>query len=126
MSCIIMGKVQCISVVLAVFITNTIFRNLRRKSTFFTNFFNSNCKMYKISVFIRCKQFCINIEIGNMNYLDLKSLNDLIFKMRQHNETAYKWPYWEHIIDHISKTGNVSSLKFSSKQDLTMPFCITL
>ena len=44
--------------------------------------------------------------------------------MRLH--TAYKWPFWEHIIDHISKTGNVSCLKFSGKQDLTMPFCKTL
>ena len=44
--------------------------------------------------------------------------------MRLHN--AYKWPFWEHIIDHISKTGNVSSLKFSGEQDLPMPFCITL
>ena len=35
MSCIIMGIVQCISVVLAVFIKNTIFRNFRRKSTIF-------------------------------------------------------------------------------------------
>ena len=56
-----------------------------------------------------------------MNY---SVLNDLNFEMRQHN--AIKWPFWEHIIDHISKTGNVSSLKFSGKQDLTMPFCITL
>ena len=38
MSCIIMGIVQCISVVLAVFIKNTIFRNLRRKSTIFDQF----------------------------------------------------------------------------------------
>ena len=43
--------------------------------------------------------------------------------MRLHN--AYKWPFWEHIIDHNSKTGNVSSLKFSGKHDLTMLFCIT-
>ena len=38
MSCIIMGIVQCISVVFAVFIKNTIFRNLRRKSTIFDQF----------------------------------------------------------------------------------------
>ena len=38
MSCIIMGIVQCISVVLAVFIKNTIFRNLRRKSTILYQF----------------------------------------------------------------------------------------
>ena len=44
--------------------------------------------------------------------------------MRQHN--AYKWPFWEHIIGNISKTGNVSSLKFLGKQDLIMPFCIPL
>ena len=44
--------------------------------------------------------------------------------MRLHN--AYKLSFWEHIIDHISKTGNVSSLKFSGKQDLTMHFCISL
>ena len=42
MSCIIMGIVQCISVVLAVFIKNTIFRNLRRKTQVLTNFFHSN------------------------------------------------------------------------------------
>ena len=35
MSCIIMGIVQCISDVFAVFIQNTIFRNLRRNSTIF-------------------------------------------------------------------------------------------
>ena len=44
--------------------------------------------------------------------------------MRQHN--AYKWPFWVHIIDHISKMGNVNSLKYSGNQDLTMPFLITL
>ena len=44
--------------------------------------------------------------------------------MRLHN--AYKWPFWEHIIDHISKTGTVHSLKFSGKQDLKMHFCISL
>ena len=38
MSCIIMGIVQSISVVLAVFIKNTIFRNSRRKSTIFDQF----------------------------------------------------------------------------------------
>ena len=37
--CIIMGIVQCISVILAVFIKNTIFTNLRRKSTIFDHFF---------------------------------------------------------------------------------------
>ena len=52
MSGIIMGIVQCISVVLAFFIKNTILRNLRRKSTIFEKFFNSNCKMQWISVFI--------------------------------------------------------------------------
>ena len=56
-----------------------------------------------------------------MNYSDL---NDLICKMRQHS--AYTWPFWEHIIDHISKKGNVSSLKYSDYQDLTMSFYITL
>ena len=71
MSCIIMGIVQCINVGLAVFIKNTIFRNLRRIPQFLTNFFNSKCKMEKIGVFI-CKQFCINIQIGNINYLDFK------------------------------------------------------
>ena len=38
MSCIIMGIVQCISVGLAVFIKNTIFRNLSSKSTIFDQF----------------------------------------------------------------------------------------
>ena len=38
MSCIIMGIVQCISVVLTVFIQNTILRNLRKKSTIFDQF----------------------------------------------------------------------------------------
>ena len=38
MSCIIMGIVQCISVVLAVFIKNTSFGNLRRKTTIFDKF----------------------------------------------------------------------------------------
>ena len=38
MSCIIMGIVQCISAVLAVFIKNTIFRNLWRKFTIFDQF----------------------------------------------------------------------------------------
>ena len=38
MSSIIMGIVQCISVILAVFIKNTIFRNLRRKSTIFDQY----------------------------------------------------------------------------------------
>ena len=40
MPCIIKGIVQCIIVVLAVFIKNTIFRNLRRKSTIFEQFLN--------------------------------------------------------------------------------------
>ena len=38
MSCIIMGIVQCISVVLAVFIKNAIYRNLKRKSTVFDQY----------------------------------------------------------------------------------------
>ena len=38
MSCKIIGIVQCISVILAVFIKNTIFRNLRRKSTIIDQF----------------------------------------------------------------------------------------
>ena len=38
MFCIIMEIVQCISVVLAVFIKNTIFRYLRRKTPFFDQF----------------------------------------------------------------------------------------
>ena len=38
MSCIIMDIVQCISVIFAVFIKNTISRNLRRKSTIFDQF----------------------------------------------------------------------------------------
>ena len=38
MSCIIIGIVQCIGVILAVFIKNTIFWNLRRKSTIFDKF----------------------------------------------------------------------------------------
>ena len=38
MSCIIMGIVQCISVILAVFIKNTIFRTIRRKSTIVDQF----------------------------------------------------------------------------------------
>ena len=37
-----MGIVQCISVILAVFIKNTIFRNLRRKSTIFDQFLSFN------------------------------------------------------------------------------------
>ena len=37
---IIMGIVQCISVVFAVFIKNAILRNLRRKSTVFDQFLN--------------------------------------------------------------------------------------
>ena len=38
MSCIIMGMAQSIRVVLAVFIKNTVFRNLRRKSIIFGQF----------------------------------------------------------------------------------------
>ena len=38
MFCIIIGIVQCICVVFAVFIKNTILRNLRRKSTIFDQF----------------------------------------------------------------------------------------
>ena len=63
-----------------------------------------------------------------MNYLELNDLIHELFGLKwfdfqngQHN--AYKWPFWEHIIDHIYKTGDVSSLKCSGKQDLTMPFC---
>ena len=44
MSYKIMGIVQCISVVLAVFIKNTIFRNLRRKSTIFYQFLKFNLR----------------------------------------------------------------------------------
>ena len=40
--------------------------------------------------------------------------------MRLHN--ALKWQFSEHIIDNISKTGKVSSLKFSGKQELNNAF----
>ena len=73
MSCIIMGIVQCFSDVLAVFIKNTIFRNLRRKSTIVYQFLQFKLRnvgdkcLYKIK-----KLFCINISKENMNDLDLK------------------------------------------------------
>ena len=65
MSCIIMGIVQCISVVLAVFIKNTIFRNLRRKSTIFDHFLSLN--------FQNVEDKCLNkMQTGLYPYLNRK------------------------------------------------------
>ena len=119
MSCLFMGIVQCISVVLAVFfIKNTVFRNLRRKSTIFDQFLKF--KLQNVEGKCLYKVQTVLYQYLNRIHDIFGTLNDLLFKMRQQN--AYEWPFWEHIIDHISKTGNVSSLKSisSRKKNLTL------
>ena len=87
----------------------------------FYQFFSFKLKNVEEKCLNKMQTVLYQYLMGSLNYL---TLTDSIFKMRLHN--AYKWPFWEHIIDHISKTGNVSSLKFSGKQDLTTLICITL
>ena len=118
MSCLIMGIVQCISVVLAFFIKNTIFRNLRRKSTFFDQFLKF--KLQNVEDKCLYKMQTVLYQYLNRKHDIYWTLNYLLFKTRQQN--AYEWPFWEHITDHISKTGNVSSLKSisSRKRNLTL------
>ena len=70
MSCIIIGIVQCISVVLAVFIKNTIFRNLRRTCTIFDQFLLFNLQNLEDKCFNKMQTVLYQYLNRKMNYLD--------------------------------------------------------
>ena len=78
-------------------------------------YLSSWCLVMVVRLFLAVPWGCLRFVIVVFpDHTHLLFLNDLVFKTRQQN--AYKWPFWEHIIDQISKTGNVRSLKYSDNR----------